>query len=92
MNTGDKVLAILGAKALCCGLLVLASTGALGSVFGWFLDRSVGWIVAAALVVGIAAVVWRSGAAKAHQLNQARPDGTEVTRSENLAQRPHRFR
>lgn len=79
MNTGDKVLAILGAKALCCGLLVLASTGALGGVFGWFLDRAVGWLVAAVLAIGIAAIIWRSGAAKSRQSRQTSPEGTEAT-------------
>lgn len=73
MNTGDKVLAILGAKALCCGLLVLASTGALGGTFGWFLDRWAGWLVAAVLAIGIAAIVWRSGAAKSQPIEAAEP-------------------
>ncbi len=64
MKTGDKVLALLGAKALCCVLLILASTGALGGAFAWFLDQSIGWLIGAALAVGVAAIIWRSGAAQ----------------------------
>lgn len=64
VTTGDKVLALLGAKAMCCGLLVLSATGTLGGAFAWFMDRSIGWVIGAALVLGIAAVIWRSGAAK----------------------------
>lgn len=91
MNTGDKVLAILGAKALCCVFLVLASTGALGGAFGWFLDRSVGWLVAGALVAGIAAIVWRSSAARSRQ-SKASSEAGERMRSESFAQQPPRVR
>jgi hypothetical protein len=61
MTIGDKVLALLGVKAACCGLLALAATGTLGGAFAWFMDRSIGWVVGAVLAVGIAAIIWRSG-------------------------------
>ncbi len=64
MTTGDKVLALLAAKAICCVLLALAATGALGGAFAWFMDRSIGWILGAAVVLGIVAIIWRSGAEK----------------------------
>lgn len=68
MSTGDGVLALLAAKAVCCGALVLAATGALGGALTWFLDRWIGWIVGGALVIGIALVIWRSGGSKSRPM------------------------
>lgn len=43
MATGDKVLALLGAKALCRGSLALAATGALGGLGVWLTDDVGRW-------------------------------------------------
>lgn len=42
METGDKVLALLGAKALCCVALVLAATGLLGRFGAWLVNGAGG--------------------------------------------------
>jgi hypothetical protein len=78
MTTGDKVLALLGAKAACCSLLALAGTGALGGAFAWFMDRSLAWVVGAVLVVGIAAIIWRSGAAKSSPTEAAEAKAPDI--------------
>ncbi|MBI4273477.1 MAG: hypothetical protein HY659_02085 [Rhizobiales bacterium] len=57
MNTGDKVLALLGVKVICCGLLILAATGALGGVGAWLIDGSGRWLLAGAFVAAIAAII-----------------------------------
>jgi membrane protein implicated in regulation of membrane protease activity len=57
MTTGDKVLALLGAKAVCCGLLVLAATGALGGVGAWLTGGPGPWLLAGAFVLAIAAII-----------------------------------
>jgi len=72
METGDKVLVLLAAKVACCLGLTLAATGALGGVGMWLLDDAGRWIVGAALIALIAAIVlWprRTGTA-----TQARAD------------------
>jgi hypothetical protein len=58
MHTGDKVLALLGAKAVCCGLLVLAATGTLGGALAWLIDGPGRLLVAAVFVVAVAALVF----------------------------------
>src|SRR5690606_17349866 len=59
MTTGDKVLALLGAKAVCCGLLVFAATGALGGLGVWLTDGAGRWLMGGAILVAIAAIVFR---------------------------------
>lgn len=59
MTTGDKVLALLGAKAVCCGLLVLAATGALGGIGVWLTDGAGRWLMGGAILVAIVAIVFR---------------------------------
>ena len=61
METGDKVLILLGAKVACCGLLALAATGALGGLLGWLTDPSVLALLIGLFAVGIISIVWRSG-------------------------------
>lgn len=90
MTTGDKVLALLGAKAACCLLLVLGGTGALGGAFAWIVDRSIGWLLGAVLVVGIAAILWRSGTARCSPTKAAEAGGTALpTCSAASGERPN---
>jgi hypothetical protein len=60
METGGKVLVLLLAKVACCVGLTLAATGALGSLGVWLLDGAGRWLLGAALVGLIVAVVFRS--------------------------------
>jgi hypothetical protein len=60
METGDKVLVLLLAKVACCVGLTLAATGSLGSLGVWLLDGAGRWLLGAALVGLIVAVVFRS--------------------------------
>jgi len=60
METGDKVLVLLLAKLACCVGLTLAATGALGGLGVWLLDGAGRWLLGAALVGLIVAVVLRS--------------------------------
>lgn len=57
METGDKVLALLGAKVLCCVALVLAATGVLGGFGAWLIDGAGGWLVAGLIVAAIVALM-----------------------------------
>lgn len=58
MHTGDKVLALLGAKVVCCGLLALAAAGMLGGgLAAWLFEGPGRWLLAAGLAVAIAAIV-----------------------------------
>jgi hypothetical protein len=61
METGDKVLALLGAKALCCVALVLAATGVLGGFGAWLIDGTGGWLVADLIVAAIVALMLGCG-------------------------------
>jgi len=58
MHTGDKVLALLGAKAACCGLLVLAATGTLGAALAWLVDGPGRLLIAVVFVVAVAVLVF----------------------------------
>ncbi|MBI2977362.1 MAG: hypothetical protein HYY38_00680 [Rhodospirillales bacterium] len=58
METGDRVLILLGAKLACCVLLGLAAAGVLGGL-GLFLTTGIGrWVVAGIVVALIAWVVF----------------------------------
>jgi hypothetical protein len=59
METGDKVLALLLAKVACCVGRTLAATGALGGLGVWLLDGAGRWLLGAALIGLILAVVLR---------------------------------
>jgi uncharacterized membrane protein len=55
METGDKVLVLLGAKLACCVLLTLAAVGVLGGV-GMFLATGTGiWVLG---VTVVALIFW----------------------------------
>ncbi|MGE0333868.1 MAG: hypothetical protein AB7Q76_01140 [Gammaproteobacteria bacterium] len=56
METGDKVLALPGAKAVCRIAPLLAATGVLGGFGAWLIDGTGGWLVAGLLVTTIAAI------------------------------------
>ena len=57
METGDKVLVLLLAKIACCFGLAPAATGALGGLGVWLLDGASRWLLGAALIALIAAIV-----------------------------------
>lgn len=61
METGDKVLALLGTMVVCCVALVFAATGVLGGFGAWLIDGSGGWFVAGLLVAAIAALMLGRG-------------------------------
>lgn len=88
MKTGDGVLALLAAKGVCCGLIALSATGA----FAGLLDRSIGWIVGGALALGIAAVIWRSGAAKSPPAKTLGAEAAEVRQTGAGAETPRPLR
>lgn len=49
--------ALIAAKILCCGAVVLAATGALTGLGAWFSDEGVVWLGAAGLLVAAVLVV-----------------------------------
>lgn len=55
METGDKVMVVLGAKALCCFLLALAAAGALGGFGAWLIGGMGRWVAAG---IVLALIVW----------------------------------
>jgi len=58
METGDRVLILLGAKIACCVLMALAAVGALGGL-GLSLTDGLGrWLVAGVIAALIAWVVF----------------------------------
>jgi hypothetical protein len=57
LGTGDKILLLLLAKVVCCFGLALAATGALAGLGVWLLDGPGRWVMGAALIALIAAVV-----------------------------------
>lgn len=60
METSDKVLVLLLAKVACCVGLMLAATGVLGGLGIGLLDGAGRWLLGAALIGLIVAVVLRS--------------------------------
>lgn len=60
MATGDKILVLLLAKIACCVGLALAAAGMLGGVGVWFLEGAGRWLLGAALITLIAAVLFRA--------------------------------
>lgn len=46
---------LLAAKAVCCGGLLLAATGAfsMGSLAGWLLEGGLAWLAGAALAIAL---------------------------------------
>jgi hypothetical protein len=91
MSTGDRVLALLAVKGACCGLLALAASGSLGGAFAWFMDRSVGSVLGAALAIGIAAVIWRSGGTKSGATEATSAKAAETPNSDAAAQQLHQI-
>jgi hypothetical protein len=81
METGDKVLVPLLAKFACCFGLALAATGALGGLGAWLLDGAGRWLVGAALVVLMAAIVLRSDAHPARTRTRCRRFDTNPTKN-----------
>ena len=59
METGDKVLMLLLAKVACCVGLALAATGALSGLGVWLLEGPGRWLLGAALIALIAAIILR---------------------------------
>ena len=57
METGDKVLALLGAKVICCVALVLAATGVPGGFGAWLIDGAGGWLVVGLIVAALVALM-----------------------------------
>lgn len=55
METGDKVLAVLGAKIACCGLLVLAAAGLLGGLGAWLTEGPGRWLLGGTV---LALIIW----------------------------------
>ncbi len=49
---------LIVAKIVCCGVLVLALTGALGGVGAWLLGDGLVWLVPVAAVAAASLLVW----------------------------------
>ena len=58
---GSSLFWLLAATLICCGLPVLAATGAIGlaGIAGWLLGGGLFWLAVAALAIGGGDLWWR---------------------------------
>lgn len=58
MQTNGKVLALIVAKIVCCGVLVLAATGALSGIAAWLFDGGLASLALAIVALGAGVAFW----------------------------------